>query len=80
MGKEQIGVQVKYPTVLLVDPQGSFVSFGDKAFEDFKKLKDQAKDYYLFHRFKMKLYDQCSGKVFITGYISTLISTVAKLS
>ena len=55
--KEQIGVQVKYPTVLLVDPQGAFVSFGDKAFDDFKKLKDQAEDYYLFHRFKMKLYD-----------------------
>ena len=55
-GIEQIGVQIKYPTVLLVDPQGAFVSFGDKAFDAFKKLKDQAQDYYLFHRFKMKLY------------------------
>ena len=52
------GVGVKYPTVLLADSQGAFVSFGDKAFDAFKQLtKDQAQDHYLFHRFKMKLYD-----------------------
>ena len=54
---QRIGVQAKYPTILLVDPQGAFVSFRGEAFDSFRKLKDQAKDYYLFHRFKMKLYD-----------------------
>jgi len=55
--KSQMGAQVKCPTILLIDPQGSFVSFGAKAFDDYQKLKGQAQDYYLFHRFKMKLYD-----------------------
>ena len=51
------GIQIKYPTILLADPQGEFVSFGIKASKAFEKLKGQAQDYYLFHRFKMKLYD-----------------------
>ena len=33
--RSKSGVQIKYPTVLLVDPQGEFVSFGDKAFDAF---------------------------------------------
>ena len=51
------GIQIKYPTILLADPQGEFISFGTKAFKAFVKLKDKAQNYYLFHRFKMKLYD-----------------------
>lgn len=52
------GIQTKYPTVLLADPQGAFVSFGDEAISAFNKLKGQEhQDYYLFHRFKMNLYD-----------------------
>lgn len=54
---QQIGIQVKYPTILLVDPHGSFVSFGEEALDGYQRLKGQAQDYYLFHRFKMKLYD-----------------------
>ena len=58
-GNSQTGLGIKYPTVLLADPQGAFVSFGNKALDDFEKLKGkgQAQDYYLFHRFKMKLYN-----------------------
>ena len=50
-------IQIKYPTILLADPKGDFVSFGIKAAKAFEKLKGKAQDYYLFHRFKMKLYD-----------------------
>ena len=50
-------IEIKYPTVLLVDPLGAFISFGDKAFNKYEKLRSQAKDYYLFNRFKMKLYN-----------------------
>ena len=49
--------RVKHPTILLADPQGKFVSFGEQAFQTYKNLKGKAQDYYLFHRFKMKLYD-----------------------
>lgn len=56
--KAQNWNEIKYPTVLLVDSHGTFVAFGDKAFDSFKKKsRGQAKDYYLFHRFKMKLYN-----------------------
>ena len=56
--RTKAGVQTKYPTILLADPQGAFVSFGDEAFGAFNKLKGQAhQDYYLFHRIKMALYD-----------------------
>ena len=56
-GWNRLQFQVKHPTILLVDPKGKFVSFGEKALKKYKELKDQAKDYFLFHRFKMKLYD-----------------------
>ena len=35
------GVYIKYPTVLLVDPHGAFVSFGQKAFDAFNNLEGQ---------------------------------------
>lgn len=53
----RVAIQIKYPTILLADPKGEFVSFGIKASKEFEKLKGKAQDYYLFHRFKMKLYD-----------------------
>lgn len=53
----RMGLQLKCPTILLADPQGKFVSFGDKALDDYKSLGVKAQDYYLFQRFKMKLYD-----------------------
>jgi len=40
--ESQMGVQVKYPTILLVNPQGTFVSFGAKVLDDHQKLKGQA--------------------------------------
>ena len=50
--------QPKCPTILLANPQGKFVSFGNKALDDYKRLKkSEFLDYYLFERFKMKLYD-----------------------
>ena len=50
--------QLKCPTILLADPQGKFVSFGNEALDDYKHLKkSESLDYYLFERFKMKLYD-----------------------
>ena len=53
----RMGVQLKCPTILLANPQGTFESFGDKALDDYKSLKSKASDYYLFQRFKMKLYE-----------------------
>ena len=52
----RMGTQLKCPTILLVDPQGKFVNFGDSALDDYKRLKSEASNYYLFQRFKMKLY------------------------
>ena len=53
----RMGVQLKCPAILLADPQGKFVSFGDSALDDYKSLRSEAEKYYLFERFKMKLYD-----------------------
>ena len=50
----RMAVKLKCPTILLANPQGMFVSFGDNALDDYKRLKS---DYYLFERFKMKLYN-----------------------
>ena len=52
----QIGVRFKYPTVLLTDPNGGFVQFGEEALKAHKKLREVANDYFLFSRFKMNLY------------------------
>lgn len=50
-------ISVKCPSILLVNPSKEFESFGEEAFEAFTKLsKDNAKKYYYFYRFKMKLY------------------------
>ena len=53
----KVSIRRKYPTILLADSKGNFVSFGIKASKAFEKLKGKAQDYYLFRRFKMKLYD-----------------------
>jgi len=56
------GVEMKCPTVLLLDPDKNFEQFGMKALnamETKSKLKqpDKADDYLLFQKFKMCLYD-----------------------
>ena len=53
----RMAVKLKCPTILLANPQGEFVSFGDSALDDYKHLKNEASNYYLFKRFKMKLYN-----------------------
>ena len=53
----RMGLQLKCPTVLLADEHGKFVSFGDSALDEYKRLRNEAEKYYLFERFKMKLYD-----------------------
>ena len=53
----RMGRQLKCPTVLLADAKGEFVNFGDSALDEYKRLKNEAENYYLFERFKMKLYD-----------------------
>ena len=53
----RMGVQLKCPTIVLADPQGKFVSFGDSALDEYKRLRSEAENYYLFERFKIKLYD-----------------------
>ena len=50
------GTVLKYPTVLLTDPNGGFVQFGEEALAAHKKLREVANDYFLFSRFKMNLY------------------------
>ena len=67
-------VEKKYPTILLADPQGEFVSFGNKALGAFQKLHviGKAQDYYLFHRFKMKLYDHPVRHTFCFYQLSCL--------
>ena len=51
------GIQVKQPTILLVNPNGGFEKFGEEALQVYNQLKIKANDYYLFYRFKMNLYD-----------------------
>ena len=51
------GLDVKCPSILLVNPSKGFEKFGEEAFKAYSKLsKDDAKEYYYFYRFKMKLY------------------------
>ena len=56
-GWNKLQFEAKNPTILLVDPNGAFVSFGEEALKKYKRLKDQAESYFLFHGLKMKLYD-----------------------
>ena len=52
------GMSMKCPSILLVNPSKKFENFGEEAFNAYKKLsRDDAKKYYYFYRFKMKLYD-----------------------
>ena len=51
------GVDLKCPSILLVNPSKQFEKFGEEAFKAYSKLsKDDAKKYYYFYRFKMNLY------------------------
>jgi len=54
----RMGVVLKHPTILLANPNGEFEKFGEEALRTYKRLKDKANDYYLFHRFKMNLYNR----------------------
>lgn len=51
----------KEPTVLLLNQEGQFDSFGSKAEEKYTELEQNdpvaAKDWYFFRRFKMQLYN-----------------------
>lgn len=51
-------VSYKTPTVLLLDPEGRFHSFGSKAADHYLDLADteEAFKWYYFDRFKMQLY------------------------
>ena len=52
------GVGMKCPSILLVNPSKQFEKFGEEAFNEYNKLsRDDAKKYYYFYRFKMKLYN-----------------------
>lgn len=51
------GTSLKCPSILLVNPSKKFEKFGEEAFKAYNKLsKEDAKKYFYFYRFKMKLY------------------------
>ena len=53
----KVGLSVKCPSILLVNPSKKFEKFGEEALKAYNKLsKDDVKRYYYFYRFKMKLY------------------------
>ncbi|XP_052795788.1 heat shock 70 kDa protein 12A-like [Mya arenaria] len=56
------GQMTKTPTVVLLEPSGNFHSFGMVAMDKYKELldKQEHKEWYLFERFKMKLYEKGS--------------------
>ena len=67
-----MAVKLKCPTILLVNPQGMFESFGDKALDDYKRLKSEASDYYLFERFKTRLYEAAPVRTY--NYVGWTVS------
>ena len=59
---EGISTDAKCPTVLLLNPDGTFESFGMKALTSYENKRslpqpEKADDYLLFQKFKMHLYD-----------------------
>ena len=55
--ESKVGLSLKCPSILLVNPSKTFEKFGEEAFKAYNKLsKDDVKRYYYFYRFKMKLY------------------------
>ena len=57
------GVDIKSPTVLLLDPDQNFEAFGVEALEKYQakrnlRYPDRVAEYYLFNRFKMSLYSR----------------------
>lgn len=61
--KIKIGVDIKSPTVLLLDPDQTFEAFGAEALDLYQtkrnlKYPDRFDEYYLFDRFKMSLYSR----------------------
>ncbi|WAQ99288.1 HS12A-like protein [Mya arenaria] len=59
------GQMTKTPTVVLLEPSGNFHSFGMVAMDKYKELldKQEHKEWYLFERFKMKLYEKGSAGI-----------------
>ena len=67
--KLRIGVDIKCPTVLLLDPEQNFEAFGAEALDLYQtkrnlKYTDRVTDYYLFNRFKMSLYSREASFVY----------------
>ena len=59
----KIGVDIKCPTVLLLDPDQKFEAFGAEALDLYQtkrnlKYPDRVAEYYLFNRFNMTLYSR----------------------
>ena len=55
--ESKTGLNLKCPSILLVNPSKQFEKFGEEALKAYNKLsKDDVKKYYYFYRFKMKLY------------------------
>ena len=61
--KAIVGIDIKYPTVLLLDPDQKFEAFGVEALDKYQSKRnlrypDRVAEYYLFNRFKMSLYSR----------------------
>lgn len=58
-------MSLKTPTVLLLDPDRKFHSFGFEAEQKYSELLDdeESEGWTLFRRFKMSLYDNPVGKL-----------------
>ena len=68
---KQIGMAVKCPTALLLDPYGKFEAFGLTAIESYQNKRglrypEKSEEYYFFNRFKMCLYDEKVQSVLCT--------------
>ena len=58
-----VGIDIKSPTVLLLDPDQNFEAFGAEALDKYQSKRnlrypDRVAEYYLFNRFKMSLYSR----------------------
>lgn len=72
----KIAIDIKCPTVLLLDPEGKFEAFGEEAstlYYTKRNLKypDRVAEYYFFNQFKMSLY---SREVCLLAYTTPLMA------
>ena len=59
----KIAIDIKCPTVLLLDPEQKFEAFGEEAISLYHtkrnlRYPDSVADYYFFNQFKMSLYSR----------------------